>query len=192
MVPLQAVLLLYSLFPLWLVHPVDIYEPTSIPAAEYYALQDLYNSTGGDNWLWGDIALRGPHWFDDSPDPCSTPMWQGLNCSCVTDKRSLEKSCHVIEVVLDNYRVRGVLPKSLTYLTEVTTLSFSHNELNGTIPELVSNFSHLIELNLGSNSFTGSFPEFLGKLVSIEIMTSLIVLFYSVGDSAGDSHFIGK
>lgn len=156
---------------------IDVYQPTTIPSSEYYALEDLYNSTDGENWLWGDIALYGPHWFDDSPYPCSTPMWQGLNCSCVSAERSLTKSCHVTDITLDNYLLKGILPPSLNDLMELSTLSLGLNELNGTIPELLGNFSQLTVLDLRFNNYTGTIPIYLSKWSKY----LLAVMFINVG-----------
>ena len=56
---------------------------------EYFALKDLYDSTGGPNWVWKNESDFGRKWHFESStkiNPCDEG-WQGLLCSCTEKKK---------------------------------------------------------------------------------------------------------
>ena len=81
-----------------------------LPQAEYTALHDLYDSTQGENWKWGNSSIYGNVWeFSDSADPCMDD-WQGVTCD---ENNPALPGMHVIELDLERYNLRGFLPDSL-------------------------------------------------------------------------------
>jgi Leucine-rich repeat (LRR) protein len=122
---------------------------------EIGALQDLYDSTHGENWVWQyPLSVYGQLWnFTRQPvDPCD--RWQGITCHIRTDNSS-----GIISTVdLKYYNLVGTLPPSLQQLRNVSVLDFDNNDLVGTIPASFNNMTWIRELRLSYNHITGTLP----------------------------------
>lgn len=107
----------------------------SFSPSQYFALEDLYNSTSGPNWYWQKpYSFYGIPWnFHglSSTNPCEE-RWQGLACS------------------IDNSSITGI------------ELS---NDLHGQLPVSLDRFVDLSTLNLARNRLTGKFFTFFFLLV---------------------------
>jgi Leucine-rich repeat (LRR) protein len=114
-----------------------------IPASEYNALVDLYNSTSGSNW-----TLKSG-WLDAEAD-----SWFGV----------VVTAGHVSVIGLGDNQLSGSIPASLTNLPYLQEIGLDGNELTGTIPTNLASFSQLVSLDLGNNQFSGSVPASLGNL----------------------------
>jgi hypothetical protein len=96
----------------------------SVPDVEVNALYELYNCTGGENWLWREEVSRGSKWnftrsvdgsFTDSPcssGDSSNKTWQGVTCSdpppiCVNTE------CHITALSLVAYNLEGPIPPDI-------------------------------------------------------------------------------
>lgn len=90
--------------------------------------------------------------WNASTDPC-TASWLGVTCL-----RS-----RVSRLILENLRLRGSLPPSLSSLIQLRVLSLKKNGLSGQIPDL-SNLTSLKLLFLDHNCFSGDFPSSLTSL----------------------------
>ncbi len=107
-----------------------------IASDEYDALENFYNSTGGDNW-----DDRG-FWLTDT----NVEYWKGI---------TLTAGIHVEDINMENNSLSGSVP-DLSALTYLRNLDIAFNQLD-TVADL--NSSMLYSLNLSGNYLT-----FLPKL----------------------------
>lgn len=107
--------------------------------AERAALVDLYNTTGGPDWLTQGTWLVG--------DPCDN-SWDGITCNA--DRTS------VIQIYLPYNNMTGSLP-SLSSFPNLLYFLVNNNQLTGTIPSLINNPA-LVGFNVSNNQLTGSIP----------------------------------
>ncbi|MBF0450089.1 MAG: hypothetical protein HQK75_05260 [Candidatus Magnetomorum sp.] len=183
-------IILYSL--LFLTTVSSVWGGT-IPEWEKNALDDLYESTNGVQWLRNDA------WED--VDSC-----QRFGVTCDSDEshvvglklfynhlkgslpESLGNLTHLQTLLLAGNTLLGELPQSmnqltalthldlsdnqldqsifskLDHLTNLSFLSVSNNFLSGGIPETISNLSALVHLNLSGNSLSGNVPASIWQL----------------------------
>jgi Leucine-rich repeat (LRR) protein len=73
----------------------------------------------------------------------------------------------VVDLLLNNNKLAGEMPGSLSRLTNLTTLDLSGNMLTGSIPPELVDSSKLQGLYLGNNQLTGTIPGRLGVLCSL-------------------------
>lgn len=121
---------------------------TEIPSVECEALVDLYNSTNGPKWK------NNKGWLQNNT-PC---RWHGVSC----------RSGNVIQILLQDNKLKGNIPASLGKISDLHTLWLGKNLLSGSIPKEFGNFSSLKSLLLDNNNLSGSIPQELGDLSSIE------------------------
>ena len=128
-------------------------------------LQDLYESTNGDQWVYPLFAI--PWNFNvPYPDPCAVgATWYGISCSGL---------CQISGINLISNNLHGVLPDSLgQFGPQFTVLTINQNRgLFGTIPESIGNLTSLLSLTLSTNNLYGTFPESLfncHSLISLNI-----------------------
>jgi Leucine Rich Repeat len=123
----------------------------AIPTAERNALIDLYNSTGGVNWVYT------ANWLGAPGTECT---WERVYCNfeetTVTDIR-----------LYDGYLV-GALPDSLADLTGLVVLDLSGNYFSGSIPASWGGFSSLTQLILDDSELSGSIPPELGNISTLQ------------------------
>ena len=81
-------------------------------------LIELFEATGGDTWK------RKAGWNSDKPI-CS---WEGVVCGFFAD------SGPVTRLELWDNSLRGVVPESLTKLTDLKVLNLARNQLTGSVP----------------------------------------------------------
>ena len=70
----------------------------------------------------------------------------------------------VVYLLLNNNMLSGKIPRSLSRLTNLTTLNLFVNLLTGSIPPEFGDSLKVQGLYLGHNQLTGSIPESLGYL----------------------------
>jgi len=132
------------------VQEVTLYSIQNTTMQDSLALIDLYNSTGGNNWLnntgWATAA------------PVST--WYGITT----------RFGRVAEINLPYNRLTGNLPASLGTLQSLTILDLSDRQLTGIIPASIGNLASLRSLNLSACQFSGNIPSSLGGLSALEYL----------------------
>eukprot|EP01040_Poterioochromonas_malhamensis_P010101 gene10101-10980_t len=143
----------------------------SFSKVQLNALESLYNATNGKEWRWYvDESYFGVHWnFTTShPNPCTPQKWQGITCSNTICSSS--HPCNVVELALPDFRMKGILPQSISNLTYLTSLDLASNSLFGPIPTTISKLTALTNLQLTSNSFNGSIPSSISKLTKLRTL----------------------
>jgi Leucine-rich repeat (LRR) protein len=132
-----------------------------LPAAQYNALYDLYNSTNGHSWVWPDASDTSKPWDFNAPDPnpCFDD-WQGIFCICDTDINY----CDLSELYLSVHNPTGTLPDTIGNWQSIIDLDLSKNNITGTIPETVSSLQKINALILGHNTLNGTIPKGIGSL----------------------------
>jgi Leucine-rich repeat (LRR) protein len=132
------------------------------PNTELKALQDLYNATNGQNWVWkSNTTEYGSIWNIENPsaNPC-TERWQGINCTSV-------EPLAVLSIELTEYNLNGTLPNTLNALTSLLELQLNGNAVRGPIASSIGEIQNLEVLDLASNKLSGTLPSFLGALTSL-------------------------
>ena len=121
------------------------------PATDRDLLAELYDATGGANWI------RKENWLTDAP----LGEWSGV--AVADDGR-------VIGLNLPRNDLTGAIPPGLGGLARLTYLHLEHNELMGPIPPELGDLSQLNSLALNGNQLTGSIPEQLGNLLQLQYL----------------------
>jgi len=143
-----------------------------IPQIEKEALEALYNSTDGPNWMRYNN-------FDLTSNPCN---WGFVTCSrghvialslalnqlSGTIPPELGNLSHLQWLDLDFNQLSGMIPPEVGNLSNLERLSLSQNQLSGSIPSGIGNLSHLESLNLRMNDLTGTIPPELSNLSSLK------------------------
>jgi hypothetical protein len=151
----------------------------TISDLEYFALYDLYNSTGGNRWTYYGYSAgqyqEGIPWdFNNaSSDPCLN-QWQGVSCYC-----SGPASCNVQQLILSGHNLVGFLPSSISNLSNLTHLSLAYNNITQSVPSSITSLIALEELNLENNLFTGEIPSDIGNLVDLRDFNLVLNSFTS-------------
>ncbi len=143
----------------------------SFSKVQLNALESLYNGTNGKEWRWYvDESYFGVHWnfTTTHPNPCTPQKWQGITCSNTICTSS--HPCNVVELALPDFRMKGMLPQSISNLTYLTSLDLASNSLYGPIPTTISKLTALTNLQLTSNNFNGSIPSSLSKLIKLRTL----------------------
>lgn len=118
----------------------------------YQSLEDLYNSTNGDQWTNND------GWLVD----CDYCNWYGVTC---------DGNQNVIGLNLQNNNLSGTLPPSICQLGFLQNLILNENLIGGDIPSCLGQLSSLIRLVLNTNNFTGPIPAFTNtpSLITLQL-----------------------
>lgn len=142
----------------------------NVPPSELSALQNLYDSTNGDYWIWSNFADVGVPWnFTGDARPCTNNPsfnWEGILCSF----EAANNSYHVQQLLLPGHNLTGTIPTSIDQLPRLTRLVLPSNSLQGHIPSSIGNLLMLRVLILHSNAFTGSIPNTLTQLNSLHVL----------------------
>lgn len=139
--------------------------PCSISPEELNALESLYNSTDGVNWLWRPSQFKkGTAWAVPAQvsDPCNS-NWQGVTCQLTTSVGI----CYVEQLKLSLYNLNGSLPSEIGLLTGLTMLDFANNKLCNSITSQLFTLTKLTYLNISNNNLVGTIP------LDITLMTAL-------------------
>jgi hypothetical protein len=131
---------------------------------EFVALQDLYNSLRGAEWVWNNITGKSVPWNFSIPDadPCFD-NWQGLTCTCNI------LNCKIQVIELERHNVAGELPLSVGSFPELLLLSFRGNKLIGTIPETIGNLTKLETLDISYNHLVREIPKTVNRMAALQL-----------------------
>ncbi len=138
---------------------------SELPAPEYQALVDLYNSADGASWS-------------------SQSGWTNANASSIYGVTVA--GGHVTRIALGGNNMAGVMPESLGSLTNLQYLNLDGNSFTGAIPASLGSLANLRFLDLHDNFLTGAIPTSLGNL---SFLTTLFLqdnlLDGAIPDSSG-------
>ena len=133
---------------------------TALQAERDYLIE-LYNSTGGDNWV------RKDNWCSDKP----VSEWYGV----WTDPCG-----YVIRLELYDNNLSGAIPNSIADLKNLTAIQMGCNKLTS-LPESFSKLTSLEGIYLDDNCFSGPFPDISNMLR----LKWLDISNYSAGPEGG-------
>ena len=120
-------------------------------AAEYAALQALYQSAGGARWR------KSFNWLTDAP----LGDWYGVTTG---------PSGRVEILSLAGNRLSGQIPDDLAELEQLRVLNLGRNGLRGAIPSALGRNSELASLDLSQNDLSGPIPTEFGNLAELDYL----------------------
>jgi Leucine-rich repeat (LRR) protein len=144
------------------------------------ALVDVYNALGGSSW-------SNP-WNLNQPITTWNGVRQFTAQGCVTDfmiaggnangilPNTITNLTDLLYLTISNDSIKGVIPNSINQLTKLKTLSLS-GSFTGSIPTTIGSLPALEQLGLGSKKLTGIIPTELGNLTNL----TYLVLTYLDG-----------
>jgi len=106
------------------------------------ALVDLYNSTGGANWLRKEGWLSKP----------LSEGWQGVQMS----------GSRVTHILLSANNLDGTIPHTIGNMDSLMIFQAGNNQLTGSLPEEFGNLKKLKVLDLRVNQMSGALPFAIG------------------------------
>ncbi|MBO1348618.1 MAG: putative Ig domain-containing protein [Hormoscilla sp. GUM202] len=137
---------------------IEVSGSSTLDAGDYAALQALYNSTDGNNWLhktgW-DVSSPTPPFAND------VNAWYGI---------SLGLNSRVTYINLSGNNLSGTLPSELGDLSSLQYLWLYNNDLSGTLPSELGDLTNLHLLDLNDNSLSGPIPSELGELGNLQFL----------------------
>eukprot|EP01038_Epipyxis_sp_PR26KG_P009791 gene9791-13172_t len=166
----------------------------SISDEEVNSLQELFTTTGGENWL--NINKRWNFPTDSGSlinnDPCgvvdgaiySELSWYGIECDCCYNCFDIGVSCSVAKLDLSFNNLNGSISASIGSLASLTYLDLSANQLSGSIPNSIGSLTSLSYLGLYGNQLSSSIPDSIGSLADLtDLRLASNLLSGSIPDS---------
>jgi hypothetical protein len=128
-----------------------LYSISSAVSQDSLALIDLYNATGGNQWV------NATNWLTTAP----LDTWNGVRV----------RNGRVQRLDLSSNHLTGNLPPSIGDLTALTGLGLPDNQLSGPLQPTLASLSSLTGLELGHNQLSGNLPSWLGdhSLINIDL-----------------------
>ena len=144
---------------------------TALPEVQF--LQSFFVANNGAHWQWKSESMYGPPWnFSQAIDlinPCGDG-WQGLICSAESGVcLGMGETCHIREINLNLYEIRGPFPAGLESLSQLTKINFEVNSITGTLPEALFTMDTLQVIQLGDNHMEGPISSNIGQLTNLEV-----------------------
>jgi hypothetical protein len=116
------------------------------------ALVNLYNATGGSNWL------NKTNWLSLQP----VKTWNGITLD--------DSSKRVIVIYLVSNNLKGKIPVALGNLAALNYLDMSYNQLSGSIPSQLGSLTNLHTLKVQHNKLSDTIPRQLGSLYNLYVL----------------------
>jgi hypothetical protein len=139
----------------------------SISAAEYEALEALYESTDGENWRYLPGSGIASHWHFPATlsEPCGTDTWEGLRCNATDNDEASQ--CYVSAITLESHYLVGTIPSNIGIFTRLEILDLARNVLRGSLPGEMGQLGSLLFLDLQDNYLSQQLPSELATLNSL-------------------------
>ena len=122
-------------------------------STETIALEELYDSTSGDEWI------DKSNWLKSTISWCN---WYGITCK--------ENSELIEDIGLHSNNMQGIIPASISNLTNLNRLVLPRNSLTGSIPTEIGLLSNVVKLHSYRNSLTCTIPIEVGLLSSLDML----------------------
>lgn len=135
----------------------------AVPEVEYAALQSLYDSSGGENWVWFNSSRQWD--FSGASDPC-IDRWEGVFCP--SDCAFNQSACCVTGLDLRLHNMSGTLPSQLSDLINIEMLDLSFNFIRGAIPNEIGDLHSMRLLDMSYLCLQGEIPPTLMGLSKLE------------------------
>uniref|UniRef100_UPI003216A0E0 T9SS type A sorting domain-containing protein n=1 Tax=uncultured Draconibacterium sp. TaxID=1573823 RepID=UPI003216A0E0 len=154
---------------------VQINNDPGVPSSEVNALIELYNVTGGANWInktnWPDTTISVDNWHGVKISNGHVIELQ-LNNNNLTGEisESIGNLSYLQVLNLSSNNLTGHIPSGLNKLQSLNYLWLSDNKLSGLIPPEIDNMLNLKFLSLANNKLEGNIPTSLGNLKKLEIV----------------------
>ena len=144
----------------------------AVPEWEKEALDDLYDSTNGYQWVRNDA------WLENN-------ICQRYGVSCNSDEshviglklfynqlqgtlpESMGNLTYLQTLLLAGNSISGELPQSMNQLTDLTHLDLSDNQLNLSVFAKLNHLTHLSFLAMANNHLSGTIPETISTLSAL-------------------------
>eukprot|EP00526_Cylindrotheca_closterium_P004041 CAMPEP_0113645640 /NCGR_PEP_ID=MMETSP0017_2-20120614/24067_1 /TAXON_ID=2856 /ORGANISM="Cylindrotheca closterium" /LENGTH=1191 /DNA_ID=CAMNT_0000557407 /DNA_START=1 /DNA_END=3576 /DNA_ORIENTATION=- /assembly_acc=CAM_ASM_000147 len=126
---------------------------------ERFALIALYMATSSEGFSAESDWKEKRGFLTPDVSVCEWNLG-GFGVFCDADGR-------VVDISLDENGMSGVLPKELSRLSMMETLSLASNRISGSIPASLFTMKHLYSLVLSNNQLTGDIPESRNKALQI-------------------------
>jgi Leucine-rich repeat (LRR) protein len=137
----------------------DVVE-TGIPFPQCQAIVDIHNQLiDTPKKVTNHRPIRRLGWFRENLDMNS---FTGVTVENNT----------VVQIVLDDSSLSGIMPETLGQLVDLEVLSMMNNSIKGSLPTSIGEISTLKKLELANNHISGSIPsEFsqLHNLISLNL-----------------------
>ena len=134
-------------------------EAPRLPLNELLALTELRDGCGAAEWAdrrgWeGPALVQAPH--------------EAFGVTVFFPPDAHEGSVH--ELQLPGNGLRGALPASIGYLTNLRVLRLGRNQLGGLLPEELGECRSCESIDLSSNAFYGTLPAALGRCLQLNTL----------------------
>ncbi|GLJ37219.1 hypothetical protein SUGI_0754920 [Cryptomeria japonica] len=134
-----------------LINAFEMYQIVSTSPAtsstDVEALSDLNETSHLKSWI---------------SDPCFAVPWEGIRCNNTSNN-----IVRVSEINLSRRNLRGMIPPTLSQLTELIHMSLDNNYLTGQLPDL-SNLTKLQTLYIQNNNLSGEIPNWIFQLHNLK------------------------
>ncbi len=147
---------------------------SSVYSQDSLRLVNLFNSTGGQNWI------NNTNWLSSLP----ISEWYGITAqdsSVIAIELSrnhlsgelpddIYQFKNLVILNLSDNNISGKLSDSLQNLVTLKLLNLSDNNFNGNLTNIFSGLNNLTSLNLSDNNIFGNIPKDLGKLSLLKVL----------------------
>ena len=106
------------------------------------------------------ISKVSGRWSCKNPYPCVSPRWHGISCH----------GHYVITIELEDMKIAGSLPPSISKLSKLQSLNIHGNDFFGVLPTSIGEMTNLEELVFSKNKFDGFIPTSIGLLKELHYL----------------------
>ena len=150
------------------------------PVTEMDALEDLFNSCGGDYWIWNGHGMpwtfSDENYINNQSNPCGPNKWEGIECSCNNDTSASSEYFHPYAFPNGIYYYDDDYNKPSTSFTAACSIEkiflIKHNLAGSqcSLPSSMGKLRNLTHLHLAQNRIEGAIPEELSALSSLQLL----------------------
>jgi YD repeat-containing protein len=132
--------------------------PVELPSDQRDALIAFYNAMDGDNWT---NIPEEQKWKQNGVFTDDISTWFGV---------TLDGQGNVIELILINVGMSGVIPDELYSLSKLQEIRLVGPNLQGPISHLIGDLNDLFRIHIVSEQLNSKIPEQIGALTNLEFI----------------------